>query len=648
MATESFYSLQTISQIETNIYCQLLEIDSYKVILNLGSDVSLDLSYSEELEKILSSVDCILISHAEIKYFGGLLRIHKKYKGKIIMTLPIYTFSKIIFEEILQNMEIADIKKFTAEDLDSLYSSITIVKYSQPLEIGSLRFSAKNSGHTLGGTLWQIQKDNDIITVALDINHKKENHIDGCNLSNMKKSFLFLTNCDFVGEIPSSRKSKEKEFQDILNDVPTGKVFFICNLMRSLEICCILNEHFEKNRLTKKCAFISFQSKKTHETLKGFLEWTGDMALKKFTTEKTNPFKFDNIAFIDLFNEIPKKTKIFIIPDDGSNSVFKNRLIFDNNKKENHVVFFDDNSEEYFLQSKAIQVPFFIMPDKINENYKETSDIFTVSQNSSNIEESVSLINKVEDSKNDDRKKLVFPLRNQAKPKDLYGEFFDRSIIRSQEEDKEIEVVENELIEEKKEIITVSHQKFEAKTATSVMNFNGLIDGNAMKDILESVEIEKMILFGKDKVFVDFFRDICVFTKCIKEIVTLENQKVNLSSDTSICKVDLEEEFLEDVNLKQFKNIQISPFVGEIKENLLSFKRPLTKQFSFGQLDFRKLASQLLEKNFRVRKLGNKGLLIDDCVEILQTDSKVLISADYTGKFIFIRNIIYQNMIFIE
>lgn len=652
MTTKSFYSLQALADINSDIYCQLLEIDSYRILLNLGSDVSLEIPYIEILEEILPSIDCVLISHSELKFFGGILQIFKKHRLKIIMTLPIHTFSRMIFEEILRNKEIKQNhmpERFTEDDLDDLYDNITIVKYSQPIEIGSLRFIAKNSGHSLGGSLWQIQKDIDTILYAVDINHKKENHIDGCNLSHMKKNFLFLANCDFVGECPISRKNKEKAIHDILMDQSHNKMLLVCDLMRSLELCCVVNDFLQNTQSEKRCVFISFNSRNILEKLRGFLEWTGDIALQKFTSEKKNPFKFEKIFFTDLYHDITQNDKYFIIINDGSNSVFLDRLVFDNNDENNLLVFFNEKNEFDFLDKKEIEVPFFTLLKRTDElqtgslNVSFTGSAPLIMEQNAVHNEGGNFISR-------ETHRLVFPFRNKCKPKDLYGEFFDRSIVRSEEEPSQKDIaVENEIIEEeKKENIRVVKQAFNPKIKHMSFSFNGLTDGNTMKDILESVDIEKMILFGKDKVFVDFFRDTCLFTKCIKEIVVLDKQKVNLSSDTLISKVYLEENFIDEIKLKQFKNMQISPIVGEITNNLLRYERPLIKNFCFGDINVQKLRSSLLDKNLSVREVGNNTFIIDHSVVLTKDGDNYLLTADFSTKYIFIRNIIYQSLIFIE
>lgn len=645
MATKSFYSLQSVSKIESGVYCQLLEIDSYKILVNCGADKSLNVEYLNELEEILPSIDCVLISHAELKYFGALFELSKKTSAKIMMTLPTKNFTEVIFREILTNNKIAGDQKHSEEDLQELYDKVTVIKYSQSVEIGSIKIVAQNSGHTLGGAIWQIQKDVDVITIAMDINHRKENHIDGFNMSNMKNSLLFLTNCDFVGEVPSSRKANEKTFHEILGEYSGKKIIFVCNTMRSLEICCVLNDYLRENRLSGKSAFCSFQSKKIHELLRGFLEWTGDIALKKFTTEKNNPFQFNRIKFCEQFNEIPESAEIFILPDDDLNSNFKNKLIHEHNESENLVVFFDEEIEKQFIESSSIDFPIFSLPEEETENLEETLSQQSFAMSKENTE----LNNFADISFLENKKLKKFPKRNKSKPKDLYGEFPDNNTIRAQIEEEPVEIVEEITpVEEKKEIVTIKRKDFKPEISTKVLEFNAIIDGKAMKDVLESIDIEKMILFGKEKVFVEFFRDICLFTKCIKEIVILKDQKVNLSSDVSISKVELEEDFLEKLHLKQVQNIQIAPFIGKIDKNTLYFARPYFKQFTFGHFDFHKLTQALREKNFKVQKLEPAGVLIDESIRVVQNDSEINIIADYSDKLVTVRNIIYENVLFIE
>lgn len=651
MPTKSFYSLQSIGKIENNIFCQLLEIDEYKILLNIGSDSELKVPYYDDLEKIIDSIDCILISHCEIKYFGGLISLSEKFKGKIIMTLPIFRFSKIIFNEIFKNDEILKNQKFTLKELENIYDSITIVKYSQPIDIGILRVTAQNAGHSLGGTIWSILKDNENITVALDINHKKINHLDGCDILNLKKSFLFLLNCDFVGESFISRKMIEKEFFELLN-LNKNNLIFVCSLMRSFELCWILNDFLTESKDPRKCAFISFQSKIIHEILKGFLEWSGDIALKKFTSQKINPFRFENIDFFDLYSDIDPETKIFIVLDENFNSIFSQKLLYDKNSEENLVIFFDEIFEKNFLLKNELNVPEFIISENKKEHEKENDNkddqkeqFFTNQYNNffSNKNFELSNLNK-----------KIFPFRNLPKPKDIYGEFIDTSLFVQEIQEEENSILKKEeIIKEKTEIIKIFKKSFIPLIRTKTLNFNFLIDGNSMKDILESILIEKLILFGKDKNLVNFFQDYCTFTKSIKEIVNLKNKKVNLSIDNSISKVDLNENFLESTNLKQKKNLHLALFIGEIKNNILFFKRPLTNKLVYGQsnleiLNLQILSKQFLENNFRVRKIDHNKILVEEKVEILLEENKVQVCGDYSDEFVLIRNILYENFIFIE
>lgn len=649
MSTKSFYSLQSISKIDENVHCQLLEIDSYKILLNIGSDKNLNISYYNDLENILDSVDCILICHAELKYIGGLLHFYKKFKGKIITTLPVQAFGRILLHEISQHLRVQGNERYTFDDIEECFNMITDVKYSQPVDLGTLRIIAQNSGHSLGGALWQIQKEREIVTIALNINHKKENHIDGCDFTSLKKSFLFITDCNFVGEKPISRKKRDNEIHNFLEENSENKIIFICSLMRSLELCCVIDAFLETKE-NIKCSFLSYNGMKIHETIKGLLEWTGDLALKKFTSQKVNPFKFENINFLNLYSKIDSQTNIFIILDENFESVFTKRILYDYNSPKNVLCFLNDENEELIYKMKEIEVPNFISPEK--ENVTE-SKILTEEHvfESQTEKEGISAYVVNFTASNDPLKEniFVFPYRNKQKPKDIYGEYLEKSImIPKKNENEEKEQSDENIDEIELETIKTEKKPFSCDFRTKIFNFNGIIDGNSMKDIIESINIEKLILFGSEKIFVDFFHDFCSLTKSINEIVVLQNQKVNLSTDTSFSKVDLDEKFLDEANLKDYNGKLIAPFVGEIKQNVLYYKRPLTKSFLFGNCEINTLSKQFLDQNLRVRKIRNQVLLVEDCVEIRFEENQIWISGDFSNEFLAIREIVYNNFVFIE
>ena len=50
------------------------------------------------------------------------------------------------------------------------------------------------AGHMLGGTVWEIVKDGEEdIIYAVHYNHKKERHLNGCELEKIQRTALLIT-----------------------------------------------------------------------------------------------------------------------------------------------------------------------------------------------------------------------------------------------------------------------------------------------------------------------------------------------------------------------------------------------------------------------------------------------------------------------
>lgn len=650
MSSKSFYTLQSITDSERNVFCQLLEIDTYKILINVGSGPSLDVDYQEKLLKIIEEIDCVLICHAELKYIGGLPLLSERFKGKVYCSVPVQTIGKLLVTEVNRNLEIFGRKKYELDEIDECFNKTSPIKYSQAIELGALRISAHNSGHSIGGCLWQIFKDNENVVIAYDINHRKENHVDGLELNNIKKSFLFLMNCDFVGERPISRKNRDLEFVNSLSINSKGKIIVICSFCRYLEICSLLDEFLD--RKNKKCTLLSFSSTVLYENLKIMLEWAGDIALKKFTNSKVNPFSFKNIRFKELYTEIDSKTDIFVILDDHLGSVFTNRIIYDLNDEKNVLLLFNDEQERIVQKLDFLEVPEFILE---KESSKKSNKNKLKEQKKRDLEtESCEreILHKVvcEEPQDAFEENLyVFPVRNKQRPRDMYGEFYDIKMFSEKAEKNEKEFVEETPVAKKtQENITVERRPFSCRIRTKSFNFNGLSDGDSVKTILESLEIEKLILFGANKMFVDFFYHLCYYTRNFKDICILRDQKINLSTDITTTKVNLEENFLERANLRQVNNRQLATFKGFIKDNVIHYEGPLNETLCLGEIKITELRKQLLEKNLRVKKINESVLLIEERIRLVFTEETVRLIGEMDNVYLFVRKIIYGNLCFIN
>ena len=68
--------------------------------------------------------------------------------------------------------------------------------YSLPDKGTGLQITALPAGHLLGGTIWKIVKDNEEeIIYSMDINHKKERHLNGAVFDQFLKPSLLIFDC---------------------------------------------------------------------------------------------------------------------------------------------------------------------------------------------------------------------------------------------------------------------------------------------------------------------------------------------------------------------------------------------------------------------------------------------------------------------
>ena len=82
---------------------------------------------------------------------------------------------------------IEDFDKFSLDEVDLCFEKMTQLKYSQTVnlkgKVQGLTVTPIPAGHMIGGTIWKIVKDDEEdIVYAVDYNHKKERHLNGCDI----------------------------------------------------------------------------------------------------------------------------------------------------------------------------------------------------------------------------------------------------------------------------------------------------------------------------------------------------------------------------------------------------------------------------------------------------------------------------------
>ena len=108
-------------------------------------------------------------------------------KEKVEKSMTFFERQILTFVSLQARHSIEDFDKFSLDEVDLCFEKMTQLKYSQTVnlkgKVQGLTVTPIPAGHMIGGTIWKIVKDGEEdIVYAVDYNHKKERHLNGCDI----------------------------------------------------------------------------------------------------------------------------------------------------------------------------------------------------------------------------------------------------------------------------------------------------------------------------------------------------------------------------------------------------------------------------------------------------------------------------------
>lgn len=109
-----------------------------------------------------------------------------------------------------------DFDLFTLDDVDAAFDKIVQLKYNQSISMKGKGYGVTltplPAGHMIGGTIWKIVKvgEEDII-YAVDFNHKKERHLNGCELERLQRPSLLITDAFNATYQQARRRTRDEK-----------------------------------------------------------------------------------------------------------------------------------------------------------------------------------------------------------------------------------------------------------------------------------------------------------------------------------------------------------------------------------------------------------------------------------------------------
>uniref|UniRef100_A0A0K0CSR3 Cleavage and polyadenylation specificity factor subunit 2 n=1 Tax=Angiostrongylus cantonensis TaxID=6313 RepID=A0A0K0CSR3_ANGCA len=250
----------------------------------------------------------ILITHPDQPHLGALAYLVKycDLRAPIYCTVPVYKMGMMfMYDWINSLMSVENFELFTLDDVDVAFDRIQKLKFNQTVPLrgdSQIKITALPAGHMIGGAMWRITRhDEEDIIYAVDYNHKKERHLNGCSFDTILRPYLLIT--DSLNALYTQPRRKERDEQLVTTILKTVRQNGDCAIVidtagRVLEIAHLLDQLWANTQsgLQKyNLVMMSHVAASVVEFAKSQVEWMSDKVLKSFEMGQTNPFLLRNV-----------------------------------------------------------------------------------------------------------------------------------------------------------------------------------------------------------------------------------------------------------------------------------------------------------------------------------------------------------------
>ncbi|XP_046401848.1 probable cleavage and polyadenylation specificity factor subunit 2 [Ischnura elegans] len=298
--------------------CYILQVDEFRFLLDCGWDETFDQDFIKELRRYVNQIDAVLLSYPDPLHLGALPYMVGKcgLNCPIYATIPVYKMGQMFMYDLYQsrhNMEEFDL--FTLDDVDAAFDKIVQLKYNQSVPMKGkgygLTITPLPAGHMIGGTIWKIVKvgEEDIVYAA-DFNHKKERHLNGCELERLQRPSLLITDAYNATYQQARRRTRdEKLMTNILQTLRNnGNVLLAVDTAgRVLELAHMLDQLWrnkDSGLLAYSLALLNNVSYNVVEFAKSQIEWMSDKLMRTFEGARNNPFQFRHLQLCHSIAEL--------------------------------------------------------------------------------------------------------------------------------------------------------------------------------------------------------------------------------------------------------------------------------------------------------------------------------------------------------
>ncbi|XP_017551173.1 cleavage and polyadenylation specificity factor subunit 2 [Pygocentrus nattereri] len=307
----SIIKLTAVSGVqEESALCYLLQVDEFRFLLDCGWDESFSMDIIDAMKRYVHQVDAVLLSHPDPLHLGALPYAVGKLglNCTIYATIPVYKMGQMFMYDLYQSRHnTEDFTLFTLDDVDSAFDKIQQLKYSQIVNLKGkghgLSITPLPAGHMIGGTIWKIVKDGEEeIIYAVDFNHKREIHLNGCSLETISRPSLLITDSFNATYVQPRRKQRDEQLLTNIMETLRGDgnvLIAVDTAGRVLELAQLLDQIWRTKDAglgVYSLALLNNVSYNVVEFSKSQVEWMSDKLMRCFEDKRNNPFQFRHLS----------------------------------------------------------------------------------------------------------------------------------------------------------------------------------------------------------------------------------------------------------------------------------------------------------------------------------------------------------------
>lgn len=304
--------------------CYLLQVDEFTFLLDCGWDEWFSDTIIMKIKKHMGQIDAVLLSFPDAQHLGCLPYLIGKMgmNCPIYATVPVYKMGQMFMYDLFQSHHnTEDFDKFTLDDVDSAFDRIIQLKHNQTVTLKDkgqgLSITPIHAAHIIGGTSWKIVKADEEgeIVYAVDFNHKRERHLNGCTLLESVGSGagrtgvmgstcppqLLITDAYNASYQQARRKLRDEELLTKIIETmrADGNVLIAVDTAgRVLELAILLDQLWRDSRSglgAYSLAMINNVTYNVVEFAKSMMEWMSEKIINSFTDQRNSPFQFKHL-----------------------------------------------------------------------------------------------------------------------------------------------------------------------------------------------------------------------------------------------------------------------------------------------------------------------------------------------------------------